>query len=536
MKRITFSVFALAAMLAQAGVAQAENISIRVAYAEGRAGLAFSTVQAQVGEFGLTPRIDAVGHGAHWRVVAKDAQGQVLYETLVVNGQQRHVAVFNPKTGAVEQAKDVKEDAGVFEVSVPYGPEVASVEVLPPAASNGKSAAAPGALAKFDRAALQKAVDSNKQKHVRSLSVGGAAAPTATTILETGSAATRMDYVFVGDGYTAAEQAKWRTDAQTVINGFLADPLFAANRNSMNVRRVDVVSNESGVDEPDKGIYKDTAMDGSFNCFNLDRLLCMDNQKVYNIVGSVLAPDQRDVIIVVSNSTRYGGSGGPVATLSMHASSTEVALHEIGHTAFKLADEYEYGTCDLSAEPTEGDVSLNWQRSVKWGSQISSGTPVPTTAGVYVNGTVGTFVGAQYCGSGKYRPTENSRMRTLGFPWHAVNEKLAKAVFTNYTTVYASASGTLASGGSASLPSASPGYVQTGAGTITLQLTGPSTADFDLELYKYVNSAWTKVASSTGSTSSEFISYSAAAGYYYFKVKSYSGSGSYTLKSWVPSI
>jgi hypothetical protein len=536
MKRITLPLLALVAMLAQASVAQAENISIRVSYGEGRNGLTFSPVRAETGQFGLTPRMAAIGEGAHWRVVARNAQGKVLHETLVRNGQQRHVEVFDPKTGAIAHAGNVKQDTGAFEVSLPYDPEVASIEVLAPAQSgHGKAATAPGTLAKFERAALQKLVNSGKQSHTRALTVGAAPATTATTILETGPSATRMDYVFVGDGYTAAEQDKWRADATKVINGFLADPLFAANRNAMNVRRVDVASNQSGADEIDKGIYKDTAMDGAFGCFNLERLLCVDEQKTYNVVGSVLAPDKRDVIIVVANSTRYGGSGAAIATLSMHASATEVALHEIGHTAFKLADEYEYGDCNLSVEPVEANVSRNWQRNVKWGSQISANTPVPTTAGTYANGTVGTFVGAQYCGTGKYRPTENSRMRTLGFPWHAVNERLVGNVFAQYKTLYASVTGTLASGGFNYVPSAAPGYLQTAAGTITLQLTGPAGTDFDLELYKYVNGAWTRVASSTGSSSAESISYAAAAGYYYFKVLSYSGSGSYTLKYWAPA-
>jgi hypothetical protein len=296
----------------------------------------------------------------------------------------------------------------------------------------------------------------------------------------------------------------------------------------MNIRRVDVASNQSGADEIDKGIYKDTAMDGEFGCYNIDRLLCVNATKVYNIVGSVLQPDQRDVIIVVSNSTRYGGSGGEIATLSMADQSIEIALHEIGHTAFALADEYEYGTCNTASEPTEVNVSLNGTRSVKWGNLISSGTPVPTQPGVYANGTVGVFQGAQYCGAGKYRPTENSRMRTLGYPWHAVNEGAVRNVFAKYTG-NVTQTGTLASGGSANAPSASPGYVSAAAGTITLQLTGPSNADFDLFLYKYSGSAWVKVASSEGPTSTESISYNGTAGYYYAQVKSYSGSGTYTL-------
>jgi hypothetical protein len=355
-----------------------------------------------------------------------------------------------------------------------------------------------------------------------------AAVPTATSIINTGPSASRMDFVFIGDGYTAGEMEKWRTDAQRVIDGMMADPLFAASRSSMNVRRVDIASNQSGVDEIDKNIYKDTALGANFGCFQLERLLCVDEAKTLNTVAQVLGPDQRDVIVVVANSTRYGGAGGSVATLSMHASSVELALHEIGHTAFALADEYDNGTCNLSQEPAEVNVSRVGTRSVKWGSNISANTAVPTAVGVYPNGTVGAFVGAQYCTSGKYRPTENSRMRTLGFPWHIVNEKAVRAVMARYTSI--TQTGSLASGGQAYAPSAAPGYVDAGAGTFTLNLTGPTGADFDLFLYKWNGSAWSKVAASEGSTSTESISYTGTAGYYYGMVKSYSGSGSYTLK------
>jgi hypothetical protein len=143
---------------------------------------------------------------------------------------------------------------------------------------------------------------------------------------------------------------------------------------------------------------------------------------------------------------------------------------------------------------------------------------------------VGNFQGGQYCTSGKYRPTENSRMRTLGYPWYAVNEGTAQKVFAKYTgSGGVTQTGTLASGGTAYAPSASPGYVSAAAGTFTLQLSGPAGTDFDLYLYKWTNNAWTKVAASEGNTSTESISYNGTAGYYYAQVKSYSGSGTYTL-------
>lgn len=526
------STIMLLALAALAGTAHADNISLRVSYGEGSTGTTFSPIHAEVGKFAVSPNVPGDAQGKQWRVVARDKQGKVVHEVMVRNEQQRHVEIFNPKSGAIEIARSVRQPNGVFEVSLPFTQAVASIAVEPDTQGVRALAGTTAPLARFERAALEKiALNSQRQK----MSISALAAPAATTVLETGPAAARMDYVFVGDGYTAGEMAKWQADAKKVIDGFMADPLFAANRGAMNVRRVDVASNQSGVDEIDRGIYRDTAMDGQFGCYNIERLLCVNSTKVYNLVGSVLAPDQRDVIIVISNSTRYGGSGGAIATLSMHASSVEVALHEIGHTAFKLADEYDYGTCDLSGEPSEGDVSLNYSRSVKWGSQIAASTPVPTPLNTYSNGTVGTFRGAQYCTSGKYRPTENSRMRTLGYPWHAVNERLVRTVFSRYTAATPGAvvvTGNLASGAVAKIPGGS--YVQAGAGTVSVALTGPSTADFDLSLYRWSGSAWVKVAQSNGNTSTEAISYPGSAGYYYMEVKSYSGSGTYTVNYTFP--
>lgn len=58
-------------------------------------------------------------------------------------------------------------------------------------------------------------------------------------------------------------------------------------------------------------------------------------------------------------------------------------------------------------------------------------------------------------------------------------------------------------------------------------LTGPGSADFDLYLYRWNGSSWTSVASSTSGSSTESISYYGSAGYYFFYVYSYSGSGQY---------
>jgi subtilisin family serine protease len=79
-----------------------------------------------------------------------------------------------------------------------------------------------------------------------------------------------------------------------------------------------------------------------------------------------------------------------------------------------------------------------------------------------------------------------------------------------------------------------PSYTSLASGTHSGCLTGPSGADFDLYLQKSSGSSWSTVARSEGLTSTETIRYSGTAGTYRWVVQSYSGSGSYILKTGRP--
>jgi len=71
-------------------------------------------------------------------------------------------------------------------------------------------------------------------------------------------------------------------------------------------------------------------------------------------------------------------------------------------------------------------------------------------------------------------------------------------------------------------------YYSSTSGTHSAQLNGPSNADLDLYLWKW-NGSWVTVSSSTSASSVETINYNGSAGYYAWRVYSYSGSGSYTI-------
>jgi hypothetical protein len=119
--------------------------------------------------------------------------------------------------------------------------------------------------------------------------------------------------------------------------------------------------------------------------------------------------------------------------MSADTDAPYTAMHEIGHTAFLLADEYDYGSC-AGGEPDQINVTRDLRRAqTKWGSMIPGTVAIPTVPGSVPLGTVGMFQGGKYCTSGVYRPTENSIMRNLNQPWDPVNEKRANETLYKFS-------------------------------------------------------------------------------------------------------
>jgi subtilisin family serine protease len=72
-------------------------------------------------------------------------------------------------------------------------------------------------------------------------------------------------------------------------------------------------------------------------------------------------------------------------------------------------------------------------------------------------------------------------------------------------------------------------YFQSVAGTHLGCLDGPAGVDFDLALYRWNGFSWSRVAVSQSTGPDESVTYNGTAGYYYWRVYSYSGSGSYAF-------
>ncbi len=227
-----------------------------------------------------------------------------------------------------------------------------------------------------------------------------------------------VDLVIVADGFQQHELAALNTAALEFARHFVQEPTIAVHKEAWNIHLIESISQESGASFPQDNIHLNTAFDAHFQCGGIYRLLCVNSEKVMDVTAKILP--QFDQIIVVVNSTTYGGSGGPVSVYSLADSASDIAIHELGHSFAGLADEYSYGSSDNSIhEPNQPNVTTQTEpNQLKWKHWITDLDDLPSQAGEQ---GVGLFEGAYYRAKNYYRPTDDSVMRNIGRPFGEVN-------------------------------------------------------------------------------------------------------------------
>lgn len=232
----------------------------------------------------------------------------------------------------------------------------------------------------------------------------------------------KLNLIIVGDGFAANEQQKLRDAAVKFAKQMFTSPEIAAHQLGWNLHVLDAVSAESGVDDPLNNIYRNSLFDGHFNCSNIDRLFCVDDAKVFAYVAQHYP--NYDYVLVLGNSSKYGGAGGTLATFTMHDSAPLVAIHELGHAFAGLADEYVDDAsasyylpyyCEGCYANVTRETDVN---KVSWRHWFVDPNQIPTLPG---QSGVGLFEGSYYHSKGFYRPLSDSFMRTLGAPVGPIN-------------------------------------------------------------------------------------------------------------------
>ncbi|HAQ35225.1 MAG: hypothetical protein CMF74_06460 [Maricaulis sp.] len=258
-----------------------------------------------------------------------------------------------------------------------------------------------------------------------------ASAQTLVPIHLTGDPDTRINYVIMADGFTAAEMDAFRTAANGFKDFLLGASPYVRYADHFNVYRLEINSNASGVSRP--GAPVDTALGSELGCFNIARLLCANNQRANAALTAADPTITFHIRLIVANTTEYGGGGGFYATTTLNEHAPSVFQHEIGHSFASLNDEYvDANICaqqpGLYGPPGEINSSAQSTRTASpWAMWIDAATPVPTTD--TADAQPGMYEGGHYCPTGVWRPTYNSLMRTLNRPMEQINTEQFVRVF-----------------------------------------------------------------------------------------------------------
>jgi hypothetical protein len=285
-----------------------------------------------------------------------------------------------------------------------------------------------------------------------------------TPLMENGAPSVKVDILIMGDGYAKADMEKFRKDAKHFNDVMFGTEPFKSRKQKFNVWTIEVESKKSGIDVPDKDVWKGNTLGTQYNTFGTPRyVLTTDNKTVRNIAAA--AP--YDYICILVNDERYGGGG--IYNLYATTYSRETShghewqmdymyIHEFGHSFAGLGDEYYTSSTSYNdfyipgVEPWEPNITaLIDKKHVKWKEFLTPGVEIPTpwdkapydsiegirqkldrlapdyyekrapllkgsmdiiTSSKYA-GKVGAFEGSGYASKGLYRPSADCRMFSL---------------------------------------------------------------------------------------------------------------------------
>lgn len=205
----------------------------------------------------------------------------------------------------------------------------------------------------------------------------------------------------------AGDMELFKTEAKKIIQTFETYKPFSKENQSLNF----FLSKK----EAKKNSYC------KYGCSGIDRLLCCDRGKAKKSAKACDNSSERQ-ILVVHNDTKYGGAGyikDNIATTSTNQFAPKVAVHELGHSLFDLADEYKY------SKNNNGLKNCSDSSCQAWSDLISAGLP-------------GAECTPNGCAEGKSFTCGETIMKELALEFGPNNERLACCKFKEITGSYPS--------------------------------------------------------------------------------------------------
>lgn len=230
----------------------------------------------------------------------------------------------------------------------------------------------------------------------------------------------RVNYVILGDGYTAATvETTLKSHIEAAFERRFehesGEP-YGRYRKFVNICVMKAVSQSDGIGNGP------TAFDGGNGG---DRLAAVNETKVNAYIkANVPATFEVDWKAVVLNQNKWENTGSYLMLWSGAGDDAPgAALHEGGHGFHQLADEYgsqtgcqnQKASCGASGTAysevnSAGNCTTTDGKWDLWLGTTQKGLKVPDMG---ATGMQGTWQGSRYVGDGQYRPSCNSMMNSL---------------------------------------------------------------------------------------------------------------------------
>lgn len=231
----------------------------------------------------------------------------------------------------------------------------------------------------------------------------------AEPLIVNGDTRDKVDILFIAEGYTEQQSAKFYADAGKFSKYLLETEPYKSRANDFNVWGLFTVSPESGPDIPHQNVWKRTALSSNFFTFGIERYLTAPD---HTAIAAAAWNSPYDIMYVIVNTEKYGGGGiynfyG--LSMSNHKNEKEVLVHELGHAFAGLADEYYQSAVTyeefykLSLEPWEPNITTQVDFKSKWADMMG-------------RDSVGLYEGGGYMAKGIFRPRSDCKMKSNASP------------------------------------------------------------------------------------------------------------------------
>jgi hypothetical protein len=111
-------------------------------------------------------------------------------------------------------------------------------------------------------------------------------------IQKSGDPSVKVDFLIVGDGYTAAERPKFEKDARRLADILFTFSPFKERRSDFNVWGLCPPSDESGISRPSTGVHRRSRVGATYDAFGSERYVLTFENRLFRDVAYEPAADR----------------------------------------------------------------------------------------------------------------------------------------------------------------------------------------------------------------------------------------------------